>query len=303
MASRPLEGFESTYARALYRAAGHDARHFGGPLVGIINSYSTANPGHAHLDGVSRVVREAVTAAGGMPVEFGVPAPCDGIAQGPGMHYILPMREAIAAELRQVGGMYRAADEEARLLDAESRAELEAYAAGVNACIEGQPLPAEFVLLRYQPEPWRPVHSLYWPKMVAWGLSINWETELLRARLIETLGEERAAELYGTGAIRGFMHLYNGEEAIAVGAIAAMTEKDHLVTHYRDHGYALAVGADPGKIMAELFGRAGGHHAAALVAAFRAHVDDVISVAQYIHVMFDDQHAVAGVGQSSQHFN
>jgi len=97
MASRPLEGFESTYARALYRAAGHDARHFGGPLVGIINSYSTANPGHAHLDGVSRVVREAVTAAGGMPVEFGVPAPCDGIAQGPGMHYILPMREAIAA--------------------------------------------------------------------------------------------------------------------------------------------------------------------------------------------------------------
>ncbi len=95
----------------------------------------------------------------------------------------------------RIVGMYRAADEEARLLDAESRAELEAYAAGVNACIEGQPLPAEFVLLRYQPEPWRPAHSLYWPKMVAWGLSINWETELLRARLTETLGEERAAEL------------------------------------------------------------------------------------------------------------
>lgn len=97
MGSRPLEGFESTYARALYRAAGHGPRHFRGPLVGIINSYSTANPGHSHLDRVGREVREAVAAAGGMPVEFGVPAPCDGIAQGPGMHYILPMREAIAA--------------------------------------------------------------------------------------------------------------------------------------------------------------------------------------------------------------
>ena len=67
--------------------------------------------------------------------------------------------------------------------------------------------------------------------------------------------EERAAEQYAYGKIGGFLHLYIGEEAVAVGAIAAMTERDHLFTHYRDHGYALAIGADPGAAMAELFGK------------------------------------------------
>ncbi|HLT17896.1 MAG TPA: pyruvate dehydrogenase (acetyl-transferring) E1 component subunit alpha [Thermomicrobiales bacterium] len=67
--------------------------------------------------------------------------------------------------------------------------------------------------------------------------------------------EERAAEQYAYGKIGGFLHLYIGEEAVAVGAIAAMTEKDHLFTHYRDHGYALAIGADPNAAMAELFGK------------------------------------------------
>jgi len=67
--------------------------------------------------------------------------------------------------------------------------------------------------------------------------------------------EERAAEQYAYGKIGGFLHLYIGEEAVAVGAIAAMSEKDHLFTHYRDHGYALAIGADPNAAMAELFGK------------------------------------------------
>jgi dihydroxy-acid dehydratase len=92
-----LAGFEQTYARSLYRGAGFGDGHFAGPLVGIINSYSSATPGHAHLRRVADVVAAAIHAAGGMAVEFGVPAPCDGIAQGPGMHAILPMREAIAA--------------------------------------------------------------------------------------------------------------------------------------------------------------------------------------------------------------
>ena len=51
----------------------------------------------------------------------------------------------------------------------------------------GQPLPVEFTLLRYRPEPWTPADSLSWAKMMAWSLSVNWETELLRARLIERL--------------------------------------------------------------------------------------------------------------------
>lgn len=92
-------------------------------------------------------------------------------------------------------GMYGVAAAEVGLLGEESRAELEAYAAGVNASIARQPLPVEFTLLRYKPEPWTPADSLCWVKMMSWGLSINWETELLRARLIAELGPERAAEL------------------------------------------------------------------------------------------------------------
>lgn len=70
--------------------------------------------------------------------------------------------------------------------------------------------------------------------------------------------EEAAAEMYALGKIGGFLHLYIGEEAVAVGAMAALQPQDHLLTHYRDHGYALARGSDPGAVMAELFGRATG---------------------------------------------
>jgi pyruvate dehydrogenase E1 component alpha subunit len=70
--------------------------------------------------------------------------------------------------------------------------------------------------------------------------------------------EERAEEAYGQGKIGGFLHLYIGEEAIAVGAIAALSEDDDVVTHYRDHGYVLARGVDPKRVMAELYGKSTG---------------------------------------------
>lgn len=70
--------------------------------------------------------------------------------------------------------------------------------------------------------------------------------------------EERAEEAYGQGKIGGFLHLYIGEEAIAVGAIAALQPDDDIVTHYRDHGYVLARGVDPNKVMAELYGKVTG---------------------------------------------
>lgn len=92
-------------------------------------------------------------------------------------------------------GMRRVAGAEAALLDAETRAELDAYAAGVNAGMAREPLPVEFTLLRFRPEPWTAADSLSWAKMMAWSLSVNWESELLRAALIERLGPERAAEL------------------------------------------------------------------------------------------------------------
>lgn len=67
--------------------------------------------------------------------------------------------------------------------------------------------------------------------------------------------EEKAAEMYARGKIKGFLHLYIGQEAIAAGAVSALRGDDYLVTHYREHGHALARGLEPGRVMAELFGR------------------------------------------------
>ncbi len=70
--------------------------------------------------------------------------------------------------------------------------------------------------------------------------------------------EDKAAEMYALGKIGGFLHLYNGEEAVAVGAISVLRPEDHIFTHYRDHGHALARGMDPKAVMAELFGKVTG---------------------------------------------
>lgn len=70
--------------------------------------------------------------------------------------------------------------------------------------------------------------------------------------------EERAGQLYGMGLIRGFCHLYIGQEAIIVGAKAAMQEGDALITTYRDHAHCLLSGMTARETMAELLGRAGG---------------------------------------------
>lgn len=70
--------------------------------------------------------------------------------------------------------------------------------------------------------------------------------------------EERAEEAYGQGKIGGFLHLYIGEEAVAVGAMAALQHEDDVITHYRDHGYVLARGIEPKRVMAELYGKATG---------------------------------------------
>lgn len=82
--------------------------------------------------------------------------------------------------------------------------------------------------------------------------------ELYRQMSLIRRFEQKSNEQYAYGKIAGFLHLYIGEEAVAVGAIHALTERDHLVTHYRDHGYALALGVDPGAAMAELFGKVTG---------------------------------------------
>jgi pyruvate dehydrogenase E1 component alpha subunit len=70
--------------------------------------------------------------------------------------------------------------------------------------------------------------------------------------------EEKTGEMYTRGKVRGFLHLYTGQEACAVGALHALAPQDKVVTHYRDHGHALARGVDPARVMAELYGRADG---------------------------------------------
>ena len=81
---------------------------------------------------------------------------------------------------------------------------------------------------------------------------------LYRQMALIRLFEEKSAEMYTRGKIRGFLHLYIGEEAIAVGTMAALDPTDYIVTHYRDHGHAIARGLDPKAVMAELYGRATG---------------------------------------------
>ncbi len=71
--------------------------------------------------------------------------------------------------------------------------------------------------------------------------------------------EEKAGMMYGLRKIGGFCHLYTGQEAVAVGAVSVLDlGRDYVLTGYRDHGHALALGMDPGAIMAELFGKATG---------------------------------------------
>jgi pyruvate dehydrogenase E1 component alpha subunit len=67
--------------------------------------------------------------------------------------------------------------------------------------------------------------------------------------------EERCVELYAGELIRGFLHVYIGEEAVAVGVMDALAEDDAVVATYREHGHALARGVEPGAVMAEMFGK------------------------------------------------
>jgi len=82
--------------------------------------------------------------------------------------------------------------------------------------------------------------------------------KLLGAMLLIRRFEEKAAEAYALGKIGGFLHLYVGEEAVAVGASSVLRPDDYAISAYREHGHCLAKGADPRRAMAELFGRRDG---------------------------------------------
>ena len=83
-------------------------------------------------------------------------------------------------------------------------------------------------------------------------------TELLRTMLLIRRFEEACAELYSATKIRGFLHLYVGEEAVATGVLSALGADDAVVSTYREHGHALARGVGVESLMAEMFGRESG---------------------------------------------
>ncbi|MCL5778298.1 pyruvate dehydrogenase (acetyl-transferring) E1 component subunit alpha [Limibaculum sp. FT325] len=97
-------------------------------------------------------------------------------------------------------------------------------------------------------------------------MSTDLKPHLTRAHMLELLRgmirirrfEDRCAELYTREKIRGFLHLYDGEEAVAVGSIPVLEPEDRVVATYREHGHALARGLPMTTVMAEMFGKASG---------------------------------------------
>jgi pyruvate dehydrogenase E1 component alpha subunit len=96
------------------------------------------------------------------------------------------------------------------------------------------------------------------PASVGAGLDAKLARALLEQMLLIRRFEEKAAEMYALGKIGGFLHLYIGQEAVAVGAMSTLRPDDYAIAGYREHGHALAKGADPRRMMAELFGRRDG---------------------------------------------
>ncbi len=110
--SKILQGPENGFNRSLYKSMGFSDEEVRRPVIGVANSWNNIVPGHFNLNQVSEHVKNGIYRAGGTPVEFGVIAACDGIAQGHvGMHYILPTRDIIAhsielmAEAHQLDGI------------------------------------------------------------------------------------------------------------------------------------------------------------------------------------------------------
>jgi len=93
------EVITEAYYRGLMHAVGYRRKDLDKPQIAVVNSWTDVNPGHQPLKELSNRVKEGIWAAGGSPGEFNVPAPCDGMSQGPGGNYILPQRDLIAASI------------------------------------------------------------------------------------------------------------------------------------------------------------------------------------------------------------
>jgi dihydroxy-acid dehydratase len=100
------EDMTEAYYRGLMHSVGYRRKDLDKPQIAVVNSWTDVNPGHQPLRELAQRVKEGIWAAGGCPGEFNVPAPCDGMAQGPGMHYILPQRDLIAGSIEAMVGAH-----------------------------------------------------------------------------------------------------------------------------------------------------------------------------------------------------
>lgn len=149
-------------------------------------------------------------------------------------------------------GLMRRAEEDLLALGPDTRAALEAYAAGVNGWLASRTkaLPLEFQLLNHTPEPWRPADSLVWGKLMALQLSGNHREELFRAAALRRLSPERLNELFpGDGddaaTLYGQLHI-NSDQREALSALAALdpaltlAERPILGPNTASNGWALS---------------------------------------------------------------
>jgi penicillin amidase len=131
-------------------------------------------------------------------------------------------------------GLGRAAEAEVELLDRETREMLDAYVAGINWAIEARPRPPELLLLRHHPEPWTIVDSLAWAKLMGWGISGNWGSEMVRARLAARLGPDLLAQLDPRYPVGGWL---TGPGAALGSATTSLDESFALVRELTGLGH------------------------------------------------------------------
>ena len=99
-----FNGIKGAYPRAMFKSVGYTKKDLSKPIIGVVISYSEMHPGSYTNKELAQFVKSGIWAAGGTPVEFYTIAVCDAIAQGVGMHYSLPSREIVAAEVEIMVG-------------------------------------------------------------------------------------------------------------------------------------------------------------------------------------------------------
>lgn len=99
-----FDGIKGAYPRAMFAAVGYRRSELKRPVIGVVSSWSEMHPGSYTNKELASFVKAGIWAAGGTPVEFHTLALCDAVAQGRGMHYVLPSREVVAAEIELMAG-------------------------------------------------------------------------------------------------------------------------------------------------------------------------------------------------------